>query len=607
MKTSPLRAMLLGLVALSLAGCSPAGATQVAQSAQARVEQAATRGLQTVRAHLPGGTAATSADQSAIQLLIQRGDLEQEQAIARKDSSVMKDTSTDTYFQDVAQQNQDMLDSGITAIKLVSVEWGSISVNGSTATADNYETWDTSYSDGSHDQERDHNVYTLTKRSGGWLIQADDQPDNPSPVSASPAPSAAPSGQGGRGSGSPAPSGRGRPAPAAPAASSSSTAPLSVAAQPGSPEAAVEQVILKGNQEQEQAISSKDTSVMKDTSTDSYYQDLADNNQGMLDDGVTSIKLLQIEWGQVTINGNSATASTFETWSSDYSDGTTEQSRDQNVYTLVQQNGQWKIESDDHPGDNLIPGSGSGGSQPSASGSPGASPAQRVPRGRGTSSNWSGYAATGGKFTSVSGTWTVPQPSNDGNLGADAAWVGIGGANSRDLLQAGTEETVLGSGRAHYDAWIEMLPQTSHPVPLPVHPGDSVSVSIAQQSNGDWLVSFKNNTSGATYQRTVQYQSSTSSAEWIEEAPSGGRGGIMPIDSFGSITFSDAATVKDGNQDNLQQAGAQPITMINRNNEPLVQPSAVTSDGGGFTVTRTGSQPSAGRPGSGTPRSRTSG
>ncbi len=187
----------------------------------------------------------------------------------------------------------------------------------------------------------------------------------------------------------------------------------------------------------------------------------------------------------------------------------------------------------------------------------------------------------------MTGTWTVPQPdTNSGALGADAAWVGIGGENSRDLIQAGTEETVLSSGRVRYDAWIEMLPQYSHPVPLAVHPGDSVTVSIAQQPDSSWKISFKNNTTGGAYDRTVQYSSSLSSAEWIEEAPSG-RGGILPLDNFGSVSFSGASAAKDGQTVNLSQAGAQPITMINRNDQPLVSPSGVSADGSGFTLTRT--------------------
>ena len=610
MKAATFKGLLLGLLTVSLSACSPGSAISDARGAVESHLPAA------IRSHLPGaspaaGTAA-STGQSAVQLVILRGDLEQERAIAGKDSSVMKDTSTGSYYQQVAQQNQSLLDGGVTAIKLVNVQWGAITVNGSSATANDFETWSTTYSDGSTDQTRDHNVYSLVQQIGAWKIQSDDQPDS---ASASPQPGAsgAPAAQ-------PSPSGRGSGRPgAAPKPGASSAPPagassLSIGAQSGSPDAAVQQVILKGNAEQEQAIASKDSTVMKDTSTDPYYQDLAQTNQDMLDGGVSAIRLVKIEWGQTTVTGSSATATTFETWWTQYSDGSTDQSRDRNVYSLVQQNGAWKIQADDHPDSGLttVP----GGTQPSGTqpGSPstgGSAPSPQVPgsrpaRGRGVSSNWSGYAAGSGKFTSITGTWTVPQPSATGAaLGADAAWVGIGGESSRDLIQAGTEETVLRSGTIHYDAWIEMLPQYSHPIPLAVHPGDSVTVTIAQQQDGSWKVSFTNNTTTNTYDRTVQYNSSLSSAEWIEEAPSGGRGGVMPLDNFGSISFSGASAVKDGQKVDLTQAGAQPITMINGNHQPLVSPAAIGGDGSSFTLTRTGNAPTS-RIGGSFPRTRAS-
>src|SRR5205823_10341559 len=137
--------------------------------------------------------------------------------------------------------------------------------------------------------------------------------------------------------------------------------------------------------------------------------------------------------------------------------------------------------------------------------------------------NWSGYAATGGTYTAVSGSWSVPQFSPDGPAGIDAAWVGIGGVRSRDLIQAGTQQTVSGSGRTQYEAWIEMLPRSSRPVPLQVHPGDSITVSINEESTDQWLIHFTNNTTGQTYDTTQTYTSSHSSAEWVEEAPSAGR------------------------------------------------------------------------------------
>ncbi|HEY3118270.1 MAG TPA: G1 family glutamic endopeptidase, partial [Chloroflexota bacterium] len=292
----------------------------------------------------------------------------------------------------------------------------------------------------------------------------------------------------------------------------------SVVAPSGTDQAAIQDVILRGNHEQEQAIATRDASAMQDTAVSAYYQEMAKINQDMLDQGIVRIALASLDWGDIAFNvDGTATATTWETWITEFADGGTDQSRDRNVYTLVQQDGVWKIQTDDHPDDVL---SSPVGIRPTAPSTPAPQvpPAVISPQGRGTSANWAGYAATQGTFTSVSGTWTVPQPAMDGTQGADATWVGIGGEHSRDLIQAGTEAAVSSGNRVRYYAWIEMLPDYSKPVPLAVHPGDSVTVSLAQQEPGSWLISFNNHTTGATFNRTVQYQSSLSSAEWIEEA-----------------------------------------------------------------------------------------
>ena len=54
--------------------------------------------------------------------MIERGNSEQEQAIAARDSSVMRDTSAPAYYQELARSNQAMLDSGVTAIKLITMD-----------------------------------------------------------------------------------------------------------------------------------------------------------------------------------------------------------------------------------------------------------------------------------------------------------------------------------------------------------------------------------------------------------------------------------------------------------------------------------------------------
>jgi Peptidase A4 family len=178
----------------------------------------------------------------------------------------------------------------------------------------------------------------------------------------------------------------------------------------------------------------------------------------------------------------------------------------------------------------------------------------------------------------------VPQVAG-GSPGVGATWVGIGGVNSRDLIQAGTEDDVSSSGRTSYSAWIETLPQPSQRVPLTVHPGDSVTVSLNEQSQGRWQISFKNNTTGQTYSRNVRYQSSHSSAEWVEEAPSS-TGGVLPIDDFGTVSFGGASATRNGQTVNLSQSGAQPITLVGASGQALAVPSGVGGDGASFSVSR---------------------
>jgi hypothetical protein len=353
-------------------------------------------------------------------------------------------------------------------------------------------------------------------------------------------------------------------------------APRIFAAADQDASAAVQQVIQRSNDEQVQAIANRDSSVMADTSTPDHYQELVRVNQNLLNSGVTGIDLVRLDWGAVAVNGQSATATTYETWRTAFADGTRDESRDRNDYTLVLDNGAWKVQSDDHPGVTAPDPAAPPQSQPFP-----------FPDDQNTSHNWSGYATSGGTFTEVAGTWTVPQFAADGPSGIDAAWVGIGGVRSRDLIQAGTQQSVSGAGRTQYQAWIELLPRSSRPVPLRVHAGDSVTVEISEQSADQWLIHFVNNTTGQTYDTTQSYQSTHSSAEWVEEAPSAGRGGVLPLDNFGTIPFSNGSTVKNGQTVNIADSGAKPITMINNSNQALAVPSDLGGDGASFTVART--------------------
>jgi len=356
-----------------------------------------------------------------------------------------------------------------------------------------------------------------------------------------------------------------------------------------SPEvSAIQDVIQKTNQEQIQAVASQDPTVMQDTSTTDFYQQSVQTLNGLLNGGVTSIQLVDLKWGPITLtDANNAQATTYETWSTTFSDGSKMQETDTNIYILVLENGVWKVQDDQHPDPN---------NQQSASANPsgGPSPVTPVPPadiapGQADSFNWAGYHATGGTFTAVSGTWTVPNV-DAGTIGMDATWVGIGGVDSTDLIQAGTEATVE-NGQVIYSAMWETLPDVAQQVPLTINAGDQISVSITQQKTDTWQISINNVTNGQSWTKSATYSSSLSSAEWIEEAPATERSTILPLDNFGALTFTSGTTVENGQTATIAQTGARPINMNNGSGQALTQTSNLDASGTSFTVTRTDAAP----------------
>ncbi len=180
----------------------------------------------------------------------------------------------------------------------------------------------------------------------------------------------------------------------------------------------------------------------------------------------------------------------------------------------------------------------------------------------------------------------VPAVSGAGSTSADAEWVGIGGVSSPDLIQSGTQAITDTNGQITYQAWLETLPQVSQFIPVAVKPGDSVSASITQTSTNQWQIVFNDLTSTQTFQTTVSYVSSQSSAEWIVEAPAL-RGGFLPLDNFGTIQFSGGLATANGQTQTIAGSGAAIINMLNNSQQALANVSALDGSGQSFTVTRT--------------------
>lgn len=201
------------------------------------------------------------------------------------------------------------------------------------------------------------------------------------------------------------------------------------------------------------------------------------------------------------------------------------------------------------------------------------------------SRNWAGYTSTGGTYTGVSATWTAPIVKNSGNFGTDATWVGIGGVTKKDLIQAGTQIFVDPRGEVYYQAFYETLPEASTPLDLSIHGGDTVTISLNKTTSNIWLISIINNTTGESSKISIPYNSSLSSADWIEEAPSSPRR-ILPLDDFGTITFKNAYAIVDGKSQTLNALNPVSITMADYKGS-LATPSLIEGEEASFSVART--------------------
>lgn len=162
-----------------------------------------------------------------------------------------------------------------------------------------------------------------------------------------------------------------------------------------------------------------------------------------------------------------------------------------------------------------------------------------------TSTNWSGYAASGtnGQFTSVSSSWIEPtaQCTGFGNQ-YSSFWVGLDGYSSNTVEQTGSEVDCAGR-TPQYSAWYELYP--AYPVSFSnrVRPGDSFTGSVAYQANtGTFVITLTDNTQNWTQTASKTVAGAVrNSAEIIAEAPSSGTSGrVLPLTNFGAVNFTGA-------------------------------------------------------------------
>lgn len=181
-----------------------------------------------------------------------------------------------------------------------------------------------------------------------------------------------------------------------------------------------------------------------------------------------------------------------------------------------------------------------------------------------TSLNWSGYAAlapAGSKITDVTQNWIVPTVSLL-PPGFSSTWAGIGGYNSTDLIQAGTESDTFGGNYA----WYEILPASETPITsgcsgdstCTVNPGDNMSVTIHSTGGDGWTISMTD-AGHWSWSTSLNYPSTFSSAEWILEAPTVGVQSVLA--NVGTQQFTGANTfTMDGVTRNI--AGGNSVRIL---------------------------------------------
>ena len=195
-----------------------------------------------------------------------------------------------------------------------------------------------------------------------------------------------------------------------------------------------------------------------------------------------------------------------------------------------------------------------------------------------TSTNWSGYDVTGGKYTTVSASWVEPTVSCTATA-YSSFWVGIDGDTSSTVEQTGTDADCNGKTPVYY-GWYEMYPKYPVNFANAVAPGDHFTASVTTDGRGSFTLVLRDVTKGWSQTVNAKLRSAKlASAEVIAEAPSSSSG-VLPLANFGSVSFT-GSTV-NGAVLTSSTPGIDPITMQS-GSTVKAQPSGISN--GSFSVT----------------------
>ena len=205
--------------------------------------------------------------------------------------------------------------------------------------------------------------------------------------------------------------------------------------------------------------------------------------------------------------------------------------------------------------------------------------------------DWSGYSVASDSNSpqplvkGINASWTVPTVKVSLGNSYSAVWIGVGGQFDDTLIQAGTEQDSI-NGQTQYSAWYELLPSDAVPInSLSVSPGDQVmtSISLLNSATNTWYIELKDVTRGESFTKSLVYDSSMLSAEWIVERPTLGNR-IQTLADFGEVAFTNCTATLDGKAGALGSFPSTQVIMYNRQNAMLATVSLLDSGGSSFTV-----------------------
>jgi len=198
-----------------------------------------------------------------------------------------------------------------------------------------------------------------------------------------------------------------------------------------------------------------------------------------------------------------------------------------------------------------------------------------------TSTNWSGYAATGnnGSFSSIAASWVEPAGTCRSGYQYSSFWVGLDGYNSSSVEQTGSEVDCSGSTPQYY-SWYEMYPANPVNFSNIVRPGDHFTGSVTFTGGSSFTLKLSDTTRGWSHTITQALSGAArSSAEVIAEAPCcTASGGILPLADFGKVSFSGSTA----NGATLSRFNPVGINMVSSNG--VAEDSVSALSGGNFTA-----------------------